>query len=291
MKPVALPFLVAPKTEIVPIGDESTGVLYLEKKGDISPAENPVDLQKEGTRAARIQLILDRATRALMAKEGIKDYGAAYLRLMGADTKNVDSDSGGLTMYSYLSREEVEEMLSLRENRHEIAIKAATAMIRYRVAYPVKITADANPKKGATSASLEVEPLSFPLAKGDKIRVKYRVLTVAEYAEDGSEVLQVESLPEPIKADSVGYVLNEKGKFMIGNPDWTEEHTNEFLSESLISLLYAFYQEESIGAVVNKEEPTEETGKNLLTEASSKPSPDESPSTGEQSSGESNLAA
>ncbi|MBE9178595.1 hypothetical protein IQ268_08490 [Oculatella sp. LEGE 06141] len=267
----ALPFLVAPKTEIRAIGTPEVGIVHLLKRGGISPCENPVDLQEAGNRQAKVQLILQQAIKRLAQEEGISK-SEARKRLFAMPTK--DAADGSATdeempsLYDHLSADEAADLLNLREDTASTAIKAASLFIRHRVAYPVQLVVPAK----ATSTSLTVEPLSFAIADGQKIKFGYLKVEVDGAHEVGAEVVTIKSLAQNLADEAIGYLCEfETGKLMIGDADWTEDHTRECLTEELIIRIYNFYQAEMTGLAEQEEaKPAEDAeGKNLASDSSS----------------------
>jgi hypothetical protein len=242
----ALPFLVSPKSEIRAIGTLDSGIIHLEKKGGISPNENPIDLQEAGTRQAQMQLMLQGAIKRLAEEKSITK-GEARKQLFAMPVRDAETGEQSAedvpSLYDYLSPEESALLISLRDDTAAIAIKAATAFIKYRVAYPVQVSGFAKAK--AESAS--VQPLSFPIESGRKIQFGYKKITVRSVAEAGDESLNFEALSDRLEEGAIGYLCGENGKIFFGNPMWTELDTRECLTEDLITRIYNFYQAEAAG--------------------------------------------
>jgi hypothetical protein len=70
------PFSVSKKLEIVPVGTADSGVIYLLKRGGITPNESPVDLQEATRRQAEVTMILMQAVKGCAEKEGISQKEA-----------------------------------------------------------------------------------------------------------------------------------------------------------------------------------------------------------------------
>lgn len=259
----ALPFLVSPKLDIRAIGTPDIGIIHLVKKGGISPNENPVDLQAEGNRQAKTQLMIKQAVLRLAKEQGISQKEARK-KLFAQPIKdaagNAIEEDEREDMFDHLTPEESSELLSLRENVAATAIRAATLFIRYRVAYPVQLVANAKAK----TDRLHLQPTGFPIADGQKVKFGYCKVEVDGFQDDGSEEVAVKPLSQPLEAESIGYLLDfETGKVKVGDSDWTEDHTRELLTEELILHIYSFYQLEMSGVPETEVEPTAEEDEDL----------------------------
>ena len=284
-----LPFVVQPKLDIVPIGNDEIGVIHLLKKGDVSPAENPVDLMEAGTKQAQAALIWERGVDRLAKQQGISNKDAR-IKLAGLQIKEAEEGTqvtvdDSESIYNYLQEDEVKQLLSLRENKAETAVKAASLFIRYRVAYPVKLATSAKAKV----TTLTVEPIGFPIQAGQKIKFGSIKVEVKEFAEAGSEVLTIPPLSANLNEGSIGYLTDfETGKTMIGFPEWSDEDTASTLTEKLILAVYKFYMQEA-GIDTGEEDEDEDEGKNLTLKPSSE-SPQENLQTGGECSLNSNTS-
>ncbi len=280
-----LPFAVKPRLEIVPVGNPEIGIIHLLKKGGTSPNEDPIDLQEAGTRQAKAMLITEKAIKRLMEQESCSK-AEARKRLFAAPVRDAESGEDSEpeeSMYDYLSIEESTELLSLRDNQVDIAIRVATLFIRYRVAYPVQLSATAKPK----ADKLYVEPLPFSLAEGDRIRFDAFKVEITSSAEEGEEAIAIKPNAPELKRGAIGYLLNENGQEKLGSPDWEEADTR-LLTEELIAAIYAFYRMEK-GGIPDLQEGSEEVGENLTLKPSNS-SQIERRSTGENSSGDYNTS-
>ncbi|MBD1995142.1 hypothetical protein H6G00_00680 [Leptolyngbya sp. FACHB-541] len=264
-----LPFVVQPRTEIRAVGTPEIGVIHLLKKGGISPNENPVDIQQAGTRQAKTQLLLESATKRLADEERITRKEARkrlFAMPVSKEETNGEAEVDMPSLYDYLSQEEATQLLNLRENHADTAIKAATLFIQHRVAYPVQVTAKAK----AGEEKLAIAPLSFEIADGQKIRFGGLRVEVDGYHEPESEELKVKSLKQPLAAEAIGYLQDpDVNKLLLGNSEWSEQDTRDCLTEELILHIHHFYQIE-MGGVPEEEEaqPDADEGKNLASSSS-----------------------
>lgn len=294
----ALPFLVVPKTKIRAIGSPEIGVIHLLQKGDISPNENPEDVQQERIRKAKLQLMLQSAIRRLADKERIS-IGEARRRLFSAPVKSaadgdeaaevtaVEEDADSL--YDNLTPEESTELLTLQEDAGTIAIRAVTLLIQHRVAYPVQTCENVRAK----ATVLPIIPASFPIPADSTIKFGSTRVKTAEFVDFGYEEIETAQINQPIAVDTIGYLCNEKGQLKIGDPDWTEDDSRA-LSASLLLAIYEFYQLEE--ANITEDEAPALEGKDQEPTATNSPkgfsdsSQEGNRSTGKKSSGNSNTS-
>lgn len=237
---------------------------------------------------------------AELMKEAIRNY---------AERENVDKrqaktlvyqamtpviNSTDVNLFDYLSPEQTSQYLELASDTRELPYRVATLMIKYRVAYPVILSADAPIK----STVLPILPAAFPMLKGDRVRLGDHIYTLADTVSLDEDVISVvEPIPMAIASGEVGFWVNPKtNREVIGEPDWTEKQTFEELMEPQIQAIYKFYQSE-IGELPDEEEATEDeeeaTGSEGNLIASLKPSTPTQPapsSTGSKSSGDSNTS-
>lgn len=240
-----LPFVVRPRTEIVPVGNTEIGIIHLLKKRGISPNENPTDLQQAAIRQARAALLVEAAVKRLCEVESVTRKEARK-RLFAVELKDAETGEdteSETSMYDYLSPEEATELLSLRDSDAQVAIKAATLMVRYRVAYPLTVLKTIKPSTKPTT--VDIEPLAFPLAAGDRIEIGEVKYTLATAAEEGSESLELVSIPAAIEKGAIAYVLTENGRRKLGSPDWEIADTEGALTEELILEIYNFFRMEA----------------------------------------------
>lgn len=292
-----LPFVVRPRLSIIAVGNEETGIIHLLSKKGISPNENPSDLEEAAKKQVRMALIVDGGIRKLMAERGITRAEARKL-LFGMQIKSATPDSqveaveakeaaeAEESLYDYIPREQAEELVALRENKVEIAIKASTLFIQYRVAYPVCFAATLKP--GAAEA--QVYPLQFPLNPGDRLKTADGVaIDIAGIAEAGAETLKIKPIGTKIEENAIAYLMADKYYQKLGAPEWTIEDTCEFLTEELIEQIYRFYRQEA-GGIPDLDDEVDGEGKSQ-TPSSSRSLPDASQSTGPTSTGGSNSMA
>ncbi len=262
--------------EILPVGNAQTGVIYLAKRNGITPAENPVDMQEAMTRQTEATLIFLQAVKNCAEQEGVSNADAR--KLIFPEKQADGTIAEGVDLYDYLAPKEAGRLIGLQEDARQVALQAATLFLQHRLVYPVIVTEDAKSKAN----QLTVEPLRFQVAGQNKFKFGDVTIEATEEAGFDAEILMVGPLPRKIEAGEIGYLTDMTGRIKIGDPDWTIEHTREFLMEPQIEAIYQFYQAEIGQAPAT----TDDGAENLTT-----PSPalltasTENPSTGRKSIG------
>lgn len=268
-----LPFARTPKIEIVPVGQEEHGILYLQKRNSRTVSER-TSLDEAELKQSKGQLILFKLARRIAEDKDISSEQALAQILAGNGTSPL--------LLDYL--DEMHELLSLRGETDKLKDLVATILIKGRIAYPVVI--GSNAKAGVEK--LAIAPLSFPLADGDLIKFDSVKVEIKGNYEPGATELEICALGSNISSQKVGFLCNfESGNPRLGDPDWTLEDTGT-LGEELIEDLYEFYQVEVNGGV-RPTAASPEGNDNPSTNQSdnSKTLPQLNSSTGEKSTGES----
>lgn len=272
------------KMEYETIGSEATGVIYLLKRGGISPSENPQDVQEMIQRQAEATLIFLQGVRQLAERDGITTEQARE-RIFPTKTADGEGEvavADEVDLYDVLDPSQAKNLILNQENAREVAIRAATLFIQNRLLYPIILTSEAKPK----STALSVEPLRFGVAIGNRFKFGNETIESKDEADFDSETIEVSAIPQTFEAGAVGFLLDATGREKVGDDQWTDEMTRKYLMEEQITLIYQFYQAE-IGV---KAEVDEETEGNLISKTKSLSSSNtstESQSTGMKSTGES----
>lgn len=240
----AIPFLAKrPEFVVVPVGTETTGFVYLQKQGFITPNENPKDFQELQKKQRQFFLAYNARVKEL-AKE--KNMSVPEMRnflnsLQGGEAGETIVDTGE-TFTDYLDDKTAEIMFTLQEDARTLSIRAATYMLRHRAAVPVILREDAEPK----SRQLKVEQISTPLGTGDILRFGDYTVVVRNFSNYNANVVEVEDIPIPLKKGEVGYLCDrETAQVKVGSPDWSIQDTEDYLGEDLVYELYRFYQVEA----------------------------------------------
>lgn len=263
-----LPFAIKPKTELAEIGSEETGKLYLKKVYGRTGRER-VELDPADQSQTKSQLALLKLASKVADDLHISKDEALLLVL--------SSDTNGDLLLNYL--DDITAMVALKEEVNQFKELVATVLIRDRVAYPVVIADETQ----ASITNLPVNPLSFPLYVGDRIKYKDCILECVTEALEGEETISVKPTSKSFVEGDTGFLLDGKD-YRIGNADWTLENTRE-LPEKIIDAIYEFYQLEASGGVAESN-PKKEASRKVSK--SSKNTQKESLLTGSASTSESN---
>ncbi len=239
------PFINSPKPDIQKVGNQSTGYIYLLKKNGLTPNENAVDMQEASRKQAKVSALFLTAIQGYADKHKISEEEAKDIFFSDS---NVD-----INPVNYLDAASKEQYLMLLQDVSDTQYNAATLMIKYRLLYPVEVTAKAK----AGSDTIKVSPLAMPLVKGDKLRFTNGFLVVSAVADAGESVVSVEP-GIAVDAGEVGYLIDfETGKERVGDPHWSLNDTRDLLMESQVAALYDFYKSET-GGLKTDEEPDSE---------------------------------
>lgn len=230
-----------PKYEIVPVGDELSGIIYLEKRGSLTVGEaSAVDLidakrQKAGIIASKLvkKISVDRGVSIAEAQELLSPTRSA--------DGSTEVDNSGV-IYDYI--EDFAELNSLSViDGANVSIAVATLLIQKRVAFPVELLAPVQ----FNATSIKIAPVSFYLKDKQVIKFGDCLVTVNgnhDYNTD-QEYLTVNVLPvsENLEA-TVGFLYDKaEKKYYVGTLDWTEEDTKG-CSNEFVSAIYKFYENE-----------------------------------------------
>lgn len=246
MKPI--PFLAKrPALQVVPVGSEVTGFVYLQKQGFITPNENPVDFQEAQRKQRKFFTAYNKRVKQL-AQELNLSQSEVRNKLTGLQTGDANPENGeavvdtGESFLDYLDSETLELMYELQSDARTLAIRAATYMLQHRAAVPVILREDAE----AGTRQLKIEPLTTPIGTDDIVRFDDYTVAVRGFTNYGSSTLEVKDTPIPLKKGKVGYLCDrESAQVKVGTSDWTIKDTEDYIGEELIAELYRFYQVEA----------------------------------------------
>lgn len=268
MKPI--PFLAKrPTLQVVPVGSELTGYVYLQKQGYITPNENPVDFQEQQKKQRQFFTAYNSRVKQL-AQELNLSQAEVRTKLAGLQTGEADPDAPkdavvdtGESFLDYLDEKTLELMYTLQADARTLAIRAATYMLQHRAAVPVILREDAE----AGTRQLKIEPLTTPIGTDDIVRFGDYTVAVRGFTNYGSSTLEVKDTPIPLKKGEVGYLCDrESAQVKVGTSDWTIKDTEDYIGEELIAELYRFYQVEA-GEAADEVMSDEEIEKALEGEA------------------------
>lgn len=269
------PFGAGAKPEIVEVGGDVGGV-YLEKLGYIRPIEDPIEAKEAANRIASLIVIRNTAIKRAAEK----------LEMLPVDVEKAVDGAGDngliVDINDYLSPDEQKELISLQLTMGGDKAEIATLMLQYRLAFHVKLTEDAKAK----AASIDVEPLRFPLAVGNVIQLGDYLIKVNQPADPDATTVYTDPLPIKFSAGESGFLCGVDSKPRIGlRGEWTLEHTKTLLSNEQVDAIYSFYQEEKMKGQSPKalsQAETEAEGKAPEKTKKLKPSSDQNLLTGSE---------
>ncbi len=261
------------KSQIVAVGDDNIGCIYLERRGCITVGER-MSIDEHETRRQKAGIIAAKLVKRISVDKGISIEEAQNLlspKKANPDEAEVDNSA---IVYDYI--EDFTELNTLSAlDGVSVATAIATIFIQNRVAYPVEIIASA--KLNATK--LSVAPVPFYLKDKQQIKFGSCLVTVKGNHDVDSELISVHPISERLEPGA-GFLYTGR-RYQVGTEEWGEKDTKE-LDEGLITEVFNFYQNERSGWVdVDKTEDSDkapvdlEQGEHLRL-------------TGETSTGESN---
>lgn len=262
----SLPFAQKPKSTIVPVGNEDVGIIYLQKINTRTGIERKA-LDKVDELETKLQLLIYKLAKKIAVDKGIEIEEA--LQLVFTE----DSDSTELANYS----DELEKMMALKAEAEAYRDEVITVMIRERITYPV--TAAATSRKGEDKIQIEASSFDIPVKAGIKFDNTI-VYLGAQCPTGDSTILSDEPLLKTIEEGSRGFLVDDNGEYVVGNPEWDLESTSR-IPDSIANEIFQFYQGELAGG--NKETGKKERLKNP-SKSLKKPS-SETESTGTASTG------
>lgn len=148
----------------------------------------------------------------------------------------------GVDLYDYLEPEQAAVLVGMQDNARKIKLESATLFLRHRLAYPIVITEDANPRAGI----LKIEPLRFPVAIGNLFRIGDLMVEADDVGNFDEEELRIKPLSRRVLKDEVGFLMDVlTGMERLGQSAWTQKDTMRHLTEDQVTGIYNFYLEES----------------------------------------------
>lgn len=258
------------RSEVIAIGDENIGIIYLEKRGFISVGER-MEIDDYELSRNKAQIAATKLIKTIAEDKGIS-FEAAQELLSPKPVDGVTVDNSDI-IYDYAERfAELQSLSAIHSNTLAVAI--ATILIRYRAAYPVQIDYDA----AINATALDIVPQSINLRNKQQIAFGSIKVTVRGNQPGDASVIQVEPIEQPLAEGDIGFLVDGR-KYIVGSDEWTIEDTKA-LDENLVSAIYDFYQNERLGWV--KPEP-------VATTSESETEGESLQLTGTESTGESNI--
>lgn len=283
--PKLSPFSKSKRLDIIPVGNADTGILYLLKKSDLSPCENPVSIQQAQKRSAKVSIMLLEAAQNYAEKHGVTEEQARDI-ILSAKTPLQFSDyltPASKKKFDVLVEEAIKAYIA-KENVSEDEAKQAVIPAMNPIVSGVSVNPlyylssdkqyeyleliGSNQEVVLNAATamikyrrayhcvvasrvvegateIQIEPAMFEASAGDRLRFGGTYLTLEEPVSYGQELIKVKP-SKALDGGSVGFLIDfSTGQEKYGDPDWDVESTKEYLLNSQIEALYKFYQAEA----------------------------------------------
>lgn len=230
-----------PKYEIVAVGDDLSGIIYLEKRGSLTVGEaSAIDLINAKRQKAAI--IASKLVKKISVDRGVSIAEAQELL---SPTRNADNGTeidNSDVIYDYI--EDFTELNSLSSiDSASVSIAIATLFIQKRVAFPIELLAPVT----FNATSIKIAPVNFYLK--DKQVLKFGDCLVVVngnhdiVVEEDYQLVNVLPVSENLEAIT-GFLYNKgERKYQVGTEDWTEEDTKA-CSNEFVAAIYKFYENE-----------------------------------------------
>ncbi len=216
--------------ELVPVSEHENGNKVWFAKMPITPDTNPVDVQDLQRKQARVTSLLFVAANKVAVERNIPPEDARALFF--PQRQEDGTETVPLNFIDYLSQTQMEEFLMLQSEAAGLPIACATMFLKRRLAFELTLS-------DAVENGYYIETPWFDITAGDKFKFDSNVVTVAKidddivYFNDGAVV----------KPNTTGFLLDDKGEYLLGDESWTEEQTKSMLSIQQIDAIYRFYDE------------------------------------------------
>ncbi|MFN9557903.1 MAG: hypothetical protein ACK56B_04865 [Dolichospermum sp.] len=239
--------------EIIPVGNENTGIIYLEKRGSLTTGES-MDIGSIDAKRQRAAIIASKLVKKISVDRGVTIAEAQELL---SPTRSADGTSeidNSDVIYDYI--EDFTELNALSAtDSTSVSIAIATLLIKKRVAFPVQLIAPVT----FNSTSISVHPFQLTLQDKQVIRFGDCLVTVvgnyASCPDHESLLVQVEPVTENLPI-STGFLYDKSTKsYVVGTDNWTEEDTKD-CSDEFVSAIYEFYEKERSRWQVEVEPPS-----------------------------------
>lgn len=255
-----------PKYEILPVGDDLSGIIYLEKRGSLTVGEaSAIDLIDAKRQKAAI--IASKLVKKISVDRGVSIAEAQELLSPTRSADGTTEVDNSAVIYDYI--EDFTELNSLSAiDGANISIAIATLMIQKRVAFPIELLAPV----AFNSTQIKISPVSFYLKDKQVIKFGDCLVTVNGNHDIATEedYLTVNVFPVSENLEAVTGFLYSKGekKYQAGTEDWTEEDTKG-CSNEFVSAIYKFYENErsrwqvespATNAIQGEQQPVQLTG-------------------------------
>ena len=227
------------KYEVIPVGNESTGIIYLEKRGSLSVGEAR-DIDSIDAKRQKAAIIASKLVKKISVDRGVTIAEAQELLSPTRSADGATEVDNSDVIYDYI--EDFTELNALSSiDSASVSISVASLFIKKRVAFPVELTASVP----FNSTSISVAPTHFPLQDKQVIRFGDCLVTVVGNYQpsDTGLILKVQPVAENLPL-CTGFLYNSLTKsYVVGTDEWTEEDTKD-CSDEFVSAIYKFYENE-----------------------------------------------
>ncbi|MEY2910727.1 MAG: hypothetical protein RLZZ184_36 [Cyanobacteriota bacterium] len=227
------------KYEVIPVGNESTGIIYLEKRGSLSVGEAR-DIDSIDAKRQKAAIIASKLVKKISVDRGVTIAEAQELLSPTRSADGATEVDNSDVIYDYI--EDFTELNALSSiDSASVSISVATLFIKKRVAFPVELTASVP----FNSTSISVASTHFPLMDGQVIRFGDCLVTVVGNYQpsDTDSIIRVQPVSENLPM-TVGFLYNNSTKsYVVGTDEWSEEDTKD-CSDEFVSAIYKFYENE-----------------------------------------------
>jgi len=227
------------KYEVIPVGNESTGIIYLEKRGSLSVGEAR-DIDSIDAKRQKAAIIASKLVKKISVDRGVTIAEAQELLSPTRSADGATEVDNSDVIYDYI--EDFTELNALSSiDSASVSISVATLFIKKRVAFPVELTSSVP----FNSTSISVASTHFPLQDGQVIRFGDCLVTVLGNYQpsDTGLILKVQPVSENLPM-TVGFLYNNSTKsYVVGTDEWSEEDTKD-CSDEFVSAIYKFYENE-----------------------------------------------
>ena len=242
------PFFGGIKSEVIPVGDERSGKIYLYKTGDLHPEEDPMDIQDLKRKQTRATALLLQAARNYAAEKGVSEDEARKTLLSAGSAVAVNPSDylqdSSVERYQVLVQEAVDAFVDRHDTTPESALEtlfpasktgvsanaldflsredcelylelqSGTADLPYKAATAMmqfRFCYPCEVKVNAKAGSKTIElsnPVLFTAKKGDVIRFESIDVTLTASVSMGDLRLMVEPIGCNLAAEKVGYLVD-----------------------------------------------------------------------------------
>ena len=245
------------KAEIVAVGTENHGYLYLQRLGYLKAGES-LEVKKYSATKKQVTGVINAVIKGIAKdKEITREEASEYIFGKEVDGTRVFPSDQDTVLSEY--EEELGELNKNEVPTLEIWNFVANLMLSGfyvdgefvpgRVAFQVQLLEDVS----LNVEKIKIEGLGFPLPDGTKIKFNSTILVVKGNHDAEIEEVAIEKSPGNVKGGEIGFLYDDfKRQFVLGNEEWTFADTAN-LPQELIQAIFEFYQSETLNLM-------EETG-------------------------------